>query len=388
MNRLVAFFLLFSIPLCADFVIEKVEELPTTDTEKFIRHCSTLLEVDGDLLVCYYHGISQGDTQQEIYFQKWSHLTNTWSGEEQTPIAAQEKDRWHADVQVACWDPVLTYFGEEVLLFYKAGTDTASWVGFFKKYDAQKNAFFHPYDPDGKSYHHGEDPFGGELLPGGIIGPAKNKPLTLEDGTLVCGSSFEGLNNETCWVDILHPDGTWTKAGPITYPNYQPLYPDYRYGINQPTLVFSSTDKNTIRMLTRSRKKQGDIGTPVYLHQVCTTLSHDGGKTWGPVSEIQELPNPDTEIDALNLDNGQILIVYNNATSGRGPLSLALSEDGGETWKYLFDIEPDPENGVSYYCPAIIQTSDGKIHITYTYRRHPPSENAFSTIKHMVIGFK
>lgn len=61
--------------------IETIEELPAEETQKFIRHASTLIEDgDGQLMVCYYHGTFEGTTDQEIYLQTWSPKHQKWSG--------------------------------------------------------------------------------------------------------------------------------------------------------------------------------------------------------------------------------------------------------------------------------------------------------------------
>jgi alpha-L-fucosidase len=47
-------------------------------------------------------------------------------------------------------------------------------------------------------------------------------------------------------------------------------------------------------------------------------------------------------------------------------LDVEYSNDGLK-WKKLFDLENQPEGEFSY--PAIIQTSDKKVHVLYTYNR-------------------
>jgi predicted neuraminidase len=50
---------------------------------------------------------------------------------------------------------------------------------------------------------------------------------------------------------------------------------------------------------------------------------------------------------------------------GRSPLNLAVSVDG-ENWTQALTLESEPGE-FSY--PAIIQGSDGNLHITYTWNR-------------------
>jgi predicted neuraminidase len=194
-----------------------------------------------------------------------------------------------------------------------------------------------------------------ESLPAGVIGPVKNKPLLLEDGTLLCGSSIESWRRWGCWIDITKDLGkTWSKSSPINLK-------DDVMGIIQPALFFGA--KGKLCLLARSY----DEGT------ICSAISEDGGKTWSEALPI-DLPNPNSAIDAVRLHHGQILLVYNHSTTERTPLNIALSNDGGEHWNASLVLENTPGE---YSYPSVIQTKDKRIHITYTYNR--------THIKHIAI---
>ena len=103
--------------------------------------------------------------------------------------------------------------------------------------------------------------------------------------------------------------------------------------------------------------------------------SADGGKTWGKM-ELTALPNPDSGIDAVTLADGRHLLVYNHTARGRSPLNVALSDDG-QTWQAAAVLESEPGE---YSYPAVIQTADGLVHVTYTWKRE--------RIKHVVLDPK
>src|SRR3569833_3887214 len=86
------------------------------------------------------------------------------------------------------------------------------------------------------------------------------------------------------------------------------------------------------------------------------------------------LPTPNSGTDAVTLKDGRHLIVYNHTTKGRSPLNAAISTDGKE-WKMAHVLEDEPGE---YSYPAVIQTSDGRVHITYTWKRE--------RIKHVVLA--
>ncbi len=90
---------------------------------------------------------------------------------------------------------------------------------------------------------------------------------------------------------------------------------------------------------------------------------------------LLDLPNPNSGTDAVTLrEDGRFLLVYNHTREGRTPLNVALSRDG-RTWEQALTLEDAPGGEFSY--PAVIQTGDGLVHITYTWMRR--------RIKHVVV---
>jgi len=90
--------------------------------------------------------------------------------------------------------------------------------------------------------------------------------------------------------------------------------------------------------------------------------SLDGGKTWAEGKD-SAFPNPNAAVDFLRLQNGHLLLVYNNSMNDRTPLTVALSTDADQSWPHRRDIATGP---FDYAYPYAIQTKDGKIHVVYT----------------------
>ncbi len=294
-------------------------------------HASTLVEVEpGIILAAWFGGTDEGEKDVGIW------------------TARREKDSWTKPVEtipapgVPCWNPVLFQMPSgEVILFYKAGPSPREWSGLLVRSNDGGKTWSEP-----------------ELLPAGILGPIKNKPILLKDGTLVCGSSVESWRAWACWMELTRDDGrTWEKYGPIDYPG-QP------YGLIQPTLFLDRL--GNLRMLCRSR----NIG------KICQSISKDGGKTWSKVEAI-DLPNPNAGIDAVGLKDGRVVMIYNHTDHSRRKLNAALSENGGNSWTMISELENEPGE-FSY--PAVIQTEDGLVHTTYTWKR--------KRIKHVVLDLK
>ena len=89
---------------------------------------------------------------------------------------------------------------------------------------------------------------------------------------------------------------------------------------------------------------------------------------------LLDLPNPNSGIDAVTLADGRQLLVYNHTTRGRGVLNVAVSDDGTH-WAAALVLESEPGEEFSY--PAVIQTRDGLVHVTYTWKRRK--------VRHVVI---
>ena len=304
-------------------------------------HASTILELpSGELLAAWFGGEREGDKSVQIWLSR-KPASGAWSSPEaMTSFAA-----------VPCWNPVLFRdAANRVWLFFKVGPDEMSWVGAYRTSDDRGKNWSAP-----------------DYLPAGLLGPIRNKPILLSDGTILCGTSREaGMRRHdtheepywswAAWVEMSQDGGkSWTIHGPIAYPGVN-------YGVIQPTLWV--TQSGQVRMLLRSTRKIGFI---------CESSSSDGGKTWGPARSTP-LPNPDSGIDAVKMRDGRVALVYNHSQTARSPLNLAISNDDGKTWGAPKVLEEGPGE-FSY--PAIIQSADGRLHITYTWKRR--------RIKHVVV---
>ena len=188
-------------------------------------------------------------------------------------------------------------------------------------------------------------------LPDGILGPIKNKPVQLKDGTLVCGSSTEHAG----WrVHIERTSDLGTK-----WQKTEPLNDRTQFGAIQPTIIVHRS--GAIQILCRSRQRK-----------ITESWSEDNGKTWSAM-KATTLPNPSAGIDAVALKDGRALLVYNHTETARSPLNVVVSSDG-KAWSAALVLEDQPGE---YSYPAVIQTADGLVHVTYTWKRE--------RIKHVVI---
>ena len=100
-------------------------------------------------------------------------------------------------------------------------------------------------------------------------------------------------------------------------------------------------------------------------YKVCRSESVDGGKTFTSAKPV-EVANPDAGVDVVNTTAGDQFLICNPVPLGRSPLSLFRSTDDGLNWTKVRDLETEPGE---YSYPAMIQSSDGLLRMTYTWRR-------------------
>lgn len=284
-------------------------------------HASTVVETREGLVASWFGGTAEGRDDVCIYTAHRGE--RGWSPPAKVAEGTMPGDRR----QYPCWNPVLFQGRRGPLwLFYKVGPRPNSWWGMVTHSEDQGRTWAVP-----------------RRLPHGILGPIRAKPLELRDGTLVCGSSTEHAGWQVQMEFTRDPLGTWERTPPLNRAD--------EWGAIQPTLLPHGS--KVLQILCRSR--QGSI---------LEAWSSDQGRTWSALTRTV-LPNPSAGIDAVALRGGGFLLVYNHTTKGRGMLNLAHSKDG-KRWDAAALIEN--EAGEFSY-PAMIQTRDGLVHLTYTWNR-------------------
>jgi predicted neuraminidase len=305
-------------------------------------HACTIVETAQGFVAAWFGGTREGAADVGIWLAR--HDGSRWSAPERVATG-----RSRSGTPCPCWNPVLFQpQGDPLMLFFKVGRRESEWWG-----EVQTSS-------DG-----GRTWSTASRLPDGILGPIKNKPVQLANGTIISPSSTEAFRQEpkSKPADIwrvqmeLSTDGgqAWTKVGPLADPG--------RANVIQPTVLVH--DDGRLQILCRSQ-----VG------RIQEAWSSDQGRTWSAVGPT-ELPNPDAGIDAVKLRDGRFLLVYNHSEErglDRRVLNVAVSSDGCR-WNAALVLENHPGE-FSY--PAVIQAADGLVHITYTWNR--------KRIRHVVIN--
>jgi len=305
-------------------------------------HASTIVETSSGLVAAWFGGKHESSPDVGIWSSR--HVDGKWTAPVEVANGVQSPKK-----RYPCWNPVLFQPAKgPLMLFFKVGPSPSRWWGEMKV-----------SSDGGKSWSEARK-LGKHATVGHLLGPVKNKPIQLKDGSLLCGSSTEHQGWRVHFERTTDGGKTWQVVAPI--------HDGKKIGAIQPSVL---THRDG-RLQALGRSLQGKIWQ---------AFSTDAGKTWGKMT-LMSLPNPNAGTDAVTLGDGRHLLVYNHTIAGgssprgREMLNVAVSDDG-KNWKAALVLEKQPGE---YSYPAVIQSGDGLVHVTYTYRR--------TQVKHVVIDPK
>lgn len=293
-------------------------------------HASTLeLLPGGEVIAAWFGGTREKAGDVAIWISR--RTREGWTPPER--VADEE--------EVPHWNPVLFRRSDGVLfLYYKVGPEISGWTTRVIRSTDNGRTWTPPVP----------------LVEGdqnGGRGPVKNKPIVLHDGTIAAPASVEPAWD--AFVDLSYDGGeTWNRSA--TVPLDRSIVKGK--GIIQPTLWESAPGK--IHMLARSTEGA-----------IYRSDSDDGGRTWCPAYPTA-LPNNNSGIDLVKMDNGTLALVYNPTRPDPGklkgprtPLVLRLSRDNGLTWEDELLLD---EGEKQYSYPSVI-AKDSELYIVYTWKR-------------------
>ncbi len=300
-----------------------------------VHHCSTVAEApSGDILALWYGGSYESAEDQALYMAR---LEDKRSG------------LWTQPERVV-WNPgqppgnavVFQGPGEKMHIIW--GRMEGTWPKRRGSGWSDCRLMIRTSEDNGHTWSEDrelEDTYG--WLP-------RNTPLTLANGdfALPISGQVEGEGSGSFLLVLNEDTGEWSRRGFIE-------------GASQPAVIVR--DNGDLLSMMRSSPR------------TMKSVSGDNGHTWTPI-EPTDRRNPSSSSAMIKLESGRVLLVYTDTESGsRYPLVIAQSHDDGESWDDIITLATD-WGEFSY--PSIIQASDGKIHLTYTYRRY--------SIKHVVFN--
>jgi predicted neuraminidase len=347
-------------------------------------HASSIVEcANGDLLACWFHGsgertaddvlvqgsrLKKGKSEWESVFL----MADTPGFPDCNPVLFIDKNErlwlfWVAVLAHGWQNSILRYriaddymgigapnWSWQSIILLKPGDDFARAVEVGFKKGAPEEPMWAEYAP----------PYT-EMLIEAAKDPIKRQlgwmtrihPLVLPGGRILLPLYSDGFNLGL--VAISDDQGE----------NWHASLPMVGLGLNQPSLV--QKDDGTLVAYLRD-----DGALP---KRVLMSTSQDNGESWSFAVDT-DIPNPGSSVEVIKLKDGRWLMVFNDTEEGRHSLAAALSDDQGATWKWKRHIALVEKRKKSFAYPSVIQSQDGKIHVTYSYADHDDN-----TIKHVVF---
>ena len=326
--------LLIAAPVAVVAIEPEIVEFIFESAPFASAHASTIVETRSGLVAAWFGGTREGADDVGIWLSR--RVSGKWTPPVEVATGVQNDGR-----RFPTWNPVLFELrAGELALFYKVGPNPRAWWGMVRT-----------SSDDGRTWSDGR------RLPDGILGPIKNKPVRLQDGSIIAPSSTESPDSPSAWR--VHFERT-RDAGKT-------------WSVSRPPAAAAGSAIDAIQpsILTHGGGKLQAIGR-TRSGRVFETWSDDSGQTWtpvdvaGPAEPQRRHRRPDTE----------------GRTSSARLQSHAEGQNAAERrhlarwqkWDAAHVLESEPGE---YSYPAVIQTADGLVHITYTWRRE--------RIKHVVL---
>lgn len=300
------------------------------------KHPATVAELaNGDLYIAYYSGEGEYEGDTAVYGMRLKKGSSEWSEPE---IIADTPNR--SEGNAAAWQ----------------APDGKVWLFYITNYGPTWSHARIKCKISDDGGHTWSDSYMLSFEQGTMV---RSRPILLNDGDYLLpvyhetGEDRERTDPDTCSYFLRYDpeEKTWTPTNRI----YSEM------GNLQASPVQIDDD-----YLVSYIRRGGAFG-PLKEGVLYRSESRDGGKTWSP-GEPTQFRNPNSAADFIKLDNGHLLLVFNDNNEGRRmPLTVAISTDNDKTYPHRRDILDKPGDTAAY--PSAVQTQDGKIHIVYTSDR-------------------
>jgi predicted neuraminidase len=382
--------LIVSVCTIAQTKLEKVQAVFQTlifPPQPKHAHASSIVSLpNGDILATWYQGSGEREANDvKIMGARLRNGSKTWSD---PFVMADTRD-------IPDCNPVLYLNSHHKLFLFWIAVQAHKWEYSLLRYKTSINYLdsISPvwnwqddilFTPDDRFAEEVSSKY--KQLPESKNGTASFGPRY---GDMIIQASREQAKRSLGWMTRIKP--LQLKSGRILLP----LYSD---GFSMSMIAISDDDCETWRpslpIVGRGnvqpalvQKKDGNI--IAYMrdngsdpNRVQVSESADSGFSWTAAQKIN-IPNT-ASVELMVLQDGRWAFIGDDEDDGRYRLSIYLSDDEGKTWKWRRTLEDEQKGNGSFSYPCIIQTSDGLLHISYSYSMDKKGES----IKYIVADPK
>ena len=333
-------------------------------------HASSVVEApNGDLIACWFYG--SGERTANDVLVQGSRLKKSAKEWDPVFIMADTPD-------LPDCNPVLFINPNDELMLFWIAVRANGWENSILRYKISSD-----YDKTGAPKWNWQDII--ILKPGESFYRSIKKAFednysnpgwaeyALPYEKLITAAAADKEKRQKGWMTRIHP--TVLASGRILLP----LYSD---GFNVALAAISDDDGKSWRASnpivgfgpiqpTFAERKDGSI--MAYLRdsgaapqRIMMSESSDQGETWSFAIDT-DIPNPGSSLEVTVLKNGHWVMAYNDTEDNRNSWAVSLSDDEGKTWKWKRHIGQAADQSESFSYPSLIQTKDGKLHLTYSY---------------------
>src|SRR5205085_5045733 len=248
----------------------------STEATMPMQHGSSVVELDdGSLLVSWYSAANEAARDSRIFCRRSTSAGLNW-GPTQIAVSPGERAResWFANKAVG--NSVLFQDKENVLWLFYAAVEFGGWSGAHVDYKISRDR--------GRTWSESH------RLTNRLGDVPRSKPVELGLHEIFLPLSHSAFRKYSCGARLRISDGRLQAV------NYFPLT-----GSNMSHPAFLSLNQDCILADFRARGS-GKLKSASF-----DTATNQ----WSEVRSL-DLPNPDSAIDALRLDDGRVLLAYNN----------------------------------------------------------------------------
>ena len=274
-------------------------------------HATFLLPLpSGELLMAWFSGLMEAEEPMHIALSRLAPGAKKW---EPTVAVAHTVDPGHSNQ-----NPVLVHDAQTDLLHLYHPTQ---YVGMGQ---ANSTVVRLTSSDAGRTWSSAVPTFTGK---GAFV---RGAPIEARDGSLLLPMYYtpHGYDPQTHYdYSAVQRSEAARKAGAA--PTWTETVIGNSSGMAQPTMVRRASGELVVFFRDR------------FCDSIRYSVSTDDGRTWSAPKKTR-LPNNNSGIWAAALKSGAIAMVFNNAHTGRTPLTIALSYDGGGTWPFMRNLESEP----------------------------------------------
>ena len=344
-------------------------------------HAASLVELkDGRIRAFWFAGSREGAKDVEIRSSVFDPARELW-GEEQTVASREGTEQSLLRYVSKLGNPVAGRAADGRLWLYYVTVSVGGWAG--SSITAMASA------DEGITWGPARRLVSSPFL--NISTLVKGAPFPYSDGTMGLPVYHEFISK---FGELLRLD----KTGAVI--DKQRLSAGKDHSL-QPVLLAKNANEALVLM------RYSGADTP---RRAISISTNNAGLHWtAPVKS--PLSNPDSALSAVVLPDGRILAALNNMEQGRDALMLAVSSDGGSTWRNVYQLEDQRKQppDEAYYLgiieglakdsdarisdaaayvesvkrqlcaehscrfefsyPYLIQTQSGDLHLVYTWNR-------------------